>query len=57
MWRVSDSPIYTYAGIRHWDPLNAASLYGGLTTKDPAALCTEMYNSARGKWDIWLKMV
>ncbi len=57
MWRVSDSPIYAYAGIRHWDPLGAATLYGNLTTSDPAALCAQMYNSAQGKWNQWLKMV
>lgn len=57
MWRVSDSPIYSYAGIRHWDPLGAATLYGNLTVSDPSALCSQMYNSAKGKWDQWLKMV
>ncbi|MBQ9710372.1 MAG: extracellular solute-binding protein [Clostridia bacterium] len=57
MWRVSDSPIYTYAGIRHWEPLGAATLYGNLVNSEPSALCEQMYNSARGKWDIWLKMV
>lgn len=57
MWRVSDSPIYTYAGIRHWDPLGAATLYGNLTTTDASVLCNQMYTSAKNKWDTWLKMV
>ncbi len=30
MWRVSDSPIYTYAGIRQWDPYGSTTVYGQL---------------------------
>jgi ABC-type glycerol-3-phosphate transport system substrate-binding protein len=57
MWRVSESPIYTYAGIRHWEPLGAATLYGSLTSSDPATLCAQMYSSAKSKWDQWNRMV
>ena len=60
MWRVSDSPIYTYAGIRQWDPYGSTTVYGNLAgseKKSPQTLFVNMYENAKAKWNIWLKSV
>lgn len=60
MWRVSDSPIYTYAGIRQWDPYGSTTVYGQLAgsgKKTPDTLFKNMYDNAKAKWSIWLKSI
>ena len=60
MWRVSDSPIYTYAGIRQWDPYGATTVYGqlaGSEKKTPERLFKNMYENAKAKWNTWLKSI
>lgn len=60
MWRVSDSPIYTYAGIRQWDPYGSTTVYGqlaGTEKKTPQMLFDNMYDNAKAKWNTWLKLI
>lgn len=57
MWRVSDSPIYFYAGIGIWEPLGATTVYANLQSKSAVEVCDMMSQNAEKKWDTWLKMV
>lgn len=58
MWRYSDSPIFTYAGVSEWPYYGSASLYGnmsGSVNKDPEDVCKVMYDYANKNWKNWEK--
>lgn len=58
MWRVSDSPIFTYAGVTEWPYYGGVGVYGnlaGASKTDPQTLCTKMYDYAAKQWKTWQK--
>ncbi len=58
MWRYSDSPIFTYAGVSEWPYYGATSLYGNLSgsaNKTPEDVCKVMYDYAVKNWKNWEK--
>ena len=58
MWRYSDSPIFTYAGVSEWPYYGSTSLYGNMSgdeNKSPADVCEVMYNYALKNWNTWKK--
>ena len=58
MWRYSDSPIFTYAGVSEWPYYGSTSLYGnmsGSVNKSPEEVCKVMYDYAVKNWRTWEK--
>ena len=57
MYRVSTSPIFTYVGVREWNPYGKQTVYGmlaGQNKLDPETVNRQMYEDADAQWDNWV---
>lgn len=60
MYRVSDSALYTYVGIREWPNYGPTSTYGnlaGANKKTPEEINQLMYDYVHKNWRTWMKSV